>query len=46
MAAQGAMVAKVTGCDRRLGTLGGGGAGGWVLLQEQSWSLAQLPEGQ
>lgn len=45
MAAQGAMVAKVTGCDRRLGTLGGG-AGGWVLLQEQSWSLAQLPEGQ
>lgn len=43
MAAQGAMVAKVTGCDRRLGTLGGAG---WVLLQEQSWSLAQLPEGQ
>lgn len=27
MAAQGAMVAKVTGCDRRLGTLGGGGLG-------------------
>lgn len=29
MAAQGAMVAKVTGCDRRLGTLGGGGTGSY-----------------